>query len=56
MVSAIFNIVVGIAMIAAGASGRFSFIGTDSPTVLILVGVAVAGLGVYQAFRARSHD
>ncbi len=53
MGSGIFNLVVGGAAIAAGLSGRFSFIGTNSPTLLVVIGAGIAGFGVYQIIKAR---
>lgn len=53
MTSGIWNLAVGLAMIAAGASGRFHFIGTDSPTLLIVLGVVAAAFGVFQIVRAK---
>ena len=53
MGTGIFNIIVGVLSILAGLSGRFAFIGTDSPWPLIALGVVIAGLGVYQIMKAR---
>jgi hypothetical protein len=47
----VLNILFGVAMILAGASGRFAFLGTDSPVLLMAIGGAVAGLGVFQLVR-----
>jgi uncharacterized membrane protein YgaE (UPF0421/DUF939 family) len=49
----IWNLLFGLAALAAGASGRFHFIGTNSSTLLMVVGGAIAALGVYQLVRAR---
>lgn len=57
MGAGIWNIVMGLAAIAAGASGRFVFIGTNSGLVLILVGVAFViwgGVQIFRTQRARS--
>jgi hypothetical protein len=48
MGTAIFNLVVGIVAIVAGLSGRFMY-----PTITIVVGVAIAGLGLAQLIRSR---
>ncbi len=53
MSAGIWNLVFGLASIAAGASGRFYFIGTHSSTALLAVGGALAALGVYQIARSR---
>lgn len=53
MAAGIWNLLFGLAALAAGASGRFHFIGTNSSTLLMVVGGAIAALGVYQLVRAR---
>ncbi|MBI2389316.1 MAG: hypothetical protein HYV09_06935 [Deltaproteobacteria bacterium] len=53
MGAGVWNIVMGLAAIAAGASGRFVFIGTNSGAVLIAVGVAFVIWGAVQIFRNR---
>ena len=53
MGTAIFNLVVGGLSIAAGLSGRFTFVGTNSSTVLVVVGIGIAGLGLYQLIKRR---
>lgn len=47
----VLNILFGVAMILAGASGRFAFLGTDSPLLLMVIGGAVAALGAFQLVR-----
>ncbi|GAC1595286.1 MAG: hypothetical protein NVS3B20_19240 [Polyangiales bacterium] len=51
MQSAIFNIVLGLVAIAFGASGKFTLVGTESATALIIFGVALSAFGVVQAVR-----
>ncbi len=53
MGAGIWNIVFGLAAIAAGASGRFNLIGTNSPLLLMIAGGILAAVGVYQLVRAR---
>lgn len=48
-----FNLVIGGLAIAGGLSGRFSLLGTDSPTLLLVAGGAVSAYGVFQIIRAR---
>lgn len=50
---AIFNLIVGVLCIVAGASGKFMFVGTNSPTILIAVGVGICALGLYQLIKRR---
>jgi hypothetical protein len=53
MRSGMWNLGFGIVGILAGATGEFTFFGTNSTTLLIVVGSAVAALGVFQLWRAR---
>ena len=46
------NIIIGIILIVLGLSGR-SLIGTNSPGLLVLIGIAIAGWGAYQVYRRR---
>ena len=48
------RVLVGCLLIAAGLSGRFVFLGTDSPLPLIALGVGLVCFGGYQIVRARS--
>ena len=48
-----FNVVMGLLAIAAGLSGQFALLGTDSPWALVGVGVAIAGYGAYQLSQRR---
>ncbi len=50
----VFNIIVGLLMVAAGLSGKFSLIGTDNSGLLAAVGAGVAGYGIYRTVRDRS--
>ena len=43
-----FNIVMGLLAIAAGLSGKFALLGTDSPYALVGVGVALFAYGAFQ--------
>ena len=49
--SGVFNIVVGLGLIAAGLSGRFALLGTNSKEALVLVGLIPLVMGVVQAYR-----
>ncbi len=49
----IWNILIGLAAVAAGASGRFSLIGTNSSVLLMVFGGLLAAYGVYQIIRQR---
>jgi len=48
----ILNILLGVAMIVGGASGRLALFGTGSGTALMVVGGVCAAIGVYQLIRA----
>lgn len=50
MGAAIFNLVIGIGLVALGLSG-FTLIFTDSSTLLIAAGAVIAGLGVFQLIK-----
>lgn len=49
----VFNIVVGLAMVAAGLSGRFALIGTNSGGALAAIGGAVAVFGIVRVVKDR---
>ena len=51
MTIAILNILIGVAMILGGASGRFTLLGTNSGTLLMAVGGVIVVIGVYQLAR-----
>ncbi|MBI5542590.1 MAG: hypothetical protein HY901_01780 [Deltaproteobacteria bacterium] len=51
MATGILNILIGLALVGLGASGRFKLIGT-SPAVLMVVGAIVGGFGAFQLIRA----
>lgn len=53
MGAGVWNIVMGLAAIAAGASGKVVFIGTDSGLLLMVVGAVFVVWGVSQIVRAR---
>ncbi len=42
------SIILGIIMIVGGLSGKLVFIGTNSGGLLAIVGVFVAGRGIYR--------
>jgi hypothetical protein len=48
MGAAIFNIAIGLVMLAGGLSGKLTLLGTSSATLLAVLGGAVAVLGLYQ--------
>ncbi len=52
MLVPILNIVLGVAMIIGGASGRLALFGTGSGTALMVVGAVCAALGLFQVVRA----
>ena len=53
MGAGVWNIVMGLAAIAAGASGQFSLIGTNSSVALIVLGVVFVVWGIIQIVRQR---
>lgn len=55
MGAGVWNVLVGIAAIAAGLSGRVAIF-TNSSTALIVIGAAIALLGVYQLIRSRKES
>ncbi len=54
MAAPIFNIVLGIACIVGGASGKLTLIGTSSGPALVVAGVVAVGLGAFQIWRRKS--
>jgi hypothetical protein len=54
MTGAIVNIVMGLVLAAAGATGRLVLFGTQSSEALVVAGLALSGFGVFQIWRARS--
>jgi hypothetical protein len=55
----IWNIVIGLAAVVAGLSGRFTLIGTSGSTgqvLLIALGAGFAGYGVYQLVRSKKQQ
>jgi hypothetical protein len=48
----VWNIVLGLLAVAAGASGKFALIGTGSTKALIAVGGVIALIGVIQLVRS----
>jgi hypothetical protein len=53
MRSGIWNVGFGLAALVAGASGRYVLPGTSSPVPLMVVGVLLAGFGLFQMLRSR---
>jgi hypothetical protein len=51
--SGFWNVGFGLVAVAAGASGQFTLIGTDSSKWLMVAGGVVAALGVFQLWRNR---
>lgn len=51
----IFNLVMGLAAMGAGLTGR-GLIGTGSPLHLMILGGAICLLGLYQIVRSRRTD
>lgn len=47
------NMIIGLLAIAAGLSGRFTLLFTNSPWALVALGAAIFGYGVFQFVRAR---
>lgn len=48
------NILIGVVMIIGGLSGRLALIGTNSPGLLVVVGIGLTIWGVVQVVRARN--
>jgi uncharacterized membrane protein YgaE (UPF0421/DUF939 family) len=53
MKSGVWNLGFGIVAMLAGATGEFTFFGTNSTTLLVAAGGVVAALGVFQLWRSR---
>jgi hypothetical protein len=53
MKTGVWNLGFGLVAIAAGASGKFTLLGTNSSTLLMIAGGVIAALGVYQLWRLR---
>jgi len=53
MKAGVWNLGFGLVAIAAGASGQFTLLGTNSAPLLMAAGGLVAALGVYQLWRQR---
>jgi hypothetical protein len=53
MKSGVWNLGFGLVAVAAGLSGRFALIGTNSTTMLVVAGAALAAFGVFQLWRSR---
>ena len=49
----LFNIVIGIAVIIGGLSGKFALLGTNSGKALAAVGLIPLGMGLYQMYKAK---
>lgn len=53
MKSGVWNLGFGLIAVAAGVSGQFRLPGTTSGTPLIVAGVLLAVLGVYQLWKVK---
>jgi hypothetical protein len=53
MRSGIWNLGFGLLAVAAGASGRFALLGTESSTALVVIGGLLAAFGLIQLVRSR---
>jgi len=53
MRAGVWNLVIGLLAVVAGASGRFALIGTHSSTALVVIGGCIAALGLYQLVRSK---
>jgi hypothetical protein len=53
MRAGVWNLVIGLLAVVAGASGRFALIGTHSSTALVVIGGCIAALGLYQLVKSR---
>ncbi len=47
------NIVIGIAMIIGGATGKLALIGTQSSGALVAFGIVLVGWGIFQLVRRK---
>jgi hypothetical protein len=47
------NVIGGVLLVAAGASGEFVLKGTQSPIALVVLGVIVIGVGAWRMYSAR---
>jgi uncharacterized membrane protein YfcA len=47
------SLIFGIIMIIGGASGKLVLIGTNSSTALVVVGVVVTAIGVFQMMSSK---
>lgn len=53
MGSSIWNMLFGVVAIAGGLSGKLVLLGTNSSMLLVVLGVALFGYGVYGFVRSR---
>jgi hypothetical protein len=49
----VWNIIIGLALVAGGLSGKLVLIGTRSGPALAAIGAVMAGFGVYQLIQQR---
>ena len=54
MGAGIFNLILGVAGLVGGLTGKMALIGTESSTALAVFGGGVAALGIYQIIRSRN--
>ena len=50
------NIIVGIAFIIGGATGKLALIGTNSSVAILILGVALVAWGGWQAVRGKKEE
>jgi hypothetical protein len=49
------SVIMGMLMVAGGASGQFVLIGTHSSTALAMAGVVTVSFGLFQVLTAAKH-
>jgi hypothetical protein len=54
MRAGVWNLGFGLVAVAAGLSGRFQLMFTNSSNALVIAGAALAALGLFQLWRSRS--
>ncbi len=47
------NLIIGILLVVAGLSGKFTLLFTNSSIALVVVGAALAAWGAYQSITSR---
>jgi cadmium resistance protein CadD (predicted permease) len=51
--SGVINIIVGLAFVAAGVSGKFTLLGTNSKEALAALGLIPIAMGLFQLLQQR---